>query len=463
MTSLIDPTPQELAARFDAAGESPGRDWGDVLRLLGERREGVVTVDAGTPFGVCWWADRLGRRHWAVHPNPERPLADELTRVGDAAVWWYETQHPLEWIAPPLSCGWSERGGRREFVVICRCGVVGTPESIGWMGRTCGPCFDREQEGHSTLPPRPGIISQLLVTPTGRLLVQRRSVPESHQEASPHWTALAAYDRPWDGPPLWERSWDGYQRVAASEALAAVAHDGELELLDTRDGATRRTFRTGPEPILELAFAAPEQGTLVALDRERVRFWDVRGTVSWPSHVGRLAAPTTGLLAAHPDGSRVAVYTLRAIEVYDVLSGRWIERLDASFPAALGTGVYLNDGSFCVSDFRPTGKGITCRWAATPLPSGLLASLFGRRARRPDLAIEDFRGFFLATTGPFILSGGWSPLRLLDGQTLSPVASFTVGGGGLVGPAVFAPDGNLLVARDSALAVWPWREVFGVE
>src|SRR5205085_182954 len=82
----------------------------------------------------AWWTDPIGRRHWHLELND--PVEG--------------SPQPLAWIAPPLSCGWRERGGVRDFVVICRCGFADSPESLKWMGDCCGPCFDRGQEG---LPP----------------------------------------------------------------------------------------------------------------------------------------------------------------------------------------------------------------------------------------------------------------------------------------------------------------------
>ena len=36
--------------------------------------------------------------------------------------------------------------GAADRLCACGCGAVGTPESLGWMGETCGPCFDRKEE-----------------------------------------------------------------------------------------------------------------------------------------------------------------------------------------------------------------------------------------------------------------------------------------------------------------------------
>src|SRR5207245_4971070 len=38
-------------------------------------------------------------------------------------------------------------GPDRAWLVVCDCGAVGTPQSLGWTGDCCAPCFDRRAEG----------------------------------------------------------------------------------------------------------------------------------------------------------------------------------------------------------------------------------------------------------------------------------------------------------------------------
>jgi hypothetical protein len=257
--------------------------------------------------------------------------------------------------------------------------------------------------------------------------------------------------------------------VAASDALVAVRNQhGELELLDTEDGGPRRTFRTGPFPISHMEFAGPGRGTLVTLDFFRVRFWDVKGPASWPMHVMQFPHISFGPLAAHPDGTRVAAFTRGRAEVYDVPSGRRIERLEVSGLSWGDGAVYLNDGSLCLSDIPAEDRCRLCRWSPST-PPGFLATLFGRKPRRPgrerDVAPAALRatdGRRLLTIGIAQPGRGTPPTTLVDGATLTPIASFAPGRG--LGPEVAAfAGGELLVGHGGILTAWPLREVFGVE
>ncbi len=454
---LIDPTPEELAAQLDAAAVSPGRDWGKVVAAMEGRREGVGVVDAADPYGVCWWTDRLGRRHCALHGNRD-PL-----RVGGVSVGWSSTRHPLEWIAPPLASGWRGRSGRREFVVICRCGVVGTPESVGWMGQTCGPCHDREQEGVTTTSLPAGGIHRIHLAPSGRLVVVQEPGlgPDRYGPAQ---TALTAYAPPWEGPPLWERSWEGCRPVAASEDLVAVADEGELDLIDARDGTYRRTFRTGPETILQLAFAGPGRRTVVALDPDRLRFWDTNTAVDHPRHVSRGSHPIGCILGVTHDGSRVVRgpgVTEAPIEVYEVASGRLIDRLENSFAADFGGHACLADGSFCLLGLREA-TWVFRHWSPGA-PPGFLATLFGPAARRPDRVSELGHCSLLATDGERLLTRDGDALHVLEGRSLRSLGTFSPGRGLFPTTAAFAPGGALILSNADTLVVWPWRELFAVE
>jgi hypothetical protein len=465
---LIDPKPEELTARLDAAAGSPGRDWGDVLRLLEARREGVVTVDAGVPFGVCWWADRLGRRHWALPRKMECMTYKRHTRVGDVSVGWCETRHPLEWIAPPLSCGWRERVWRREFVMICRCGVIGTPEALAWMGQTCGPCFDREQDDMVPTPHPEGHIKQLLLAPSGRLVVIRMTDLDS--EAA--WrTVLAAYDPPFNGPPVWEHDVRMYcHHAAASDSLVAIGgHEGEVDLLDLRDGVCRQQFEAGSGGIRNLAFAGTGHGTLVVLEwgTDGMQFWDVRQDVPRRTH-GVTCRWVHGL-AVNPNGSRVAAFGSRDVEVFDGNSGQRVERLTPRI-ASIYSGVYLSDGSLCLPDggeepfsADDPDPWYRSRWEPDTGPPGFLARLFRLWARGPDLSVPVEWSWFLATDGRMIVANE-GPLRIVDGQTLRPVATFLPGNReSLDLKAALAPGNDLILASGHTLTAWPWRELFAVE
>jgi hypothetical protein len=53
--------------------------------------------------------------------------------------WWH--------VYPEAVLGVRTKQGGERYLAVCRCGAVGAPEALGWMGDTCGPCFDRRAEG----------------------------------------------------------------------------------------------------------------------------------------------------------------------------------------------------------------------------------------------------------------------------------------------------------------------------
>src|SRR5262249_4644661 len=76
--------------------------------------------------GLAWWTDPLGARHfraWAGHSSDrgyERVLCPEN-----------DPRPPLWHVYPDRVFG-RTRGGRREWLAACPCGVTGTPVSLGW-------------------------------------------------------------------------------------------------------------------------------------------------------------------------------------------------------------------------------------------------------------------------------------------------------------------------------------------
>lgn len=186
---LIDPSPGEIAERLaDAAADANRRcrtrlvaddpaKWRKFARQTQATPEGFDLWRGGkggvpaTQLVGAWWTDHIGRKHVVirgrrVEHDGAKPLLDkfELSR------------------RPPLWHCYSERLFQRwlprendlpqvEWIAVCGCGATGTPEALGWMGATCGPCHDRREEG--TAPHvRPGWVhgerSQFLAVAFGR-------------------------------------------------------------------------------------------------------------------------------------------------------------------------------------------------------------------------------------------------------------------------------------------------------
>jgi hypothetical protein len=100
---------------------------------------------------LAWWSDFLQRRHFRVlaqnHHRPQRSPEGTL-----AIRQWLDT-FPLLQIYPEAGFEVGNQTGFDRVLVVCPCGVAGTPAELGWMGTECGPCHDLRTL--DALPPRP--------------------------------------------------------------------------------------------------------------------------------------------------------------------------------------------------------------------------------------------------------------------------------------------------------------------
>lgn len=121
--------------------------WRKFLRDCANTSEGYAMFRGGrggvpaTQVLAAWWTDAANRKHVVLrgrrveHDEAKRLLQkDEL----DA--------RPALWHAYPEYVCRRTVGEDAQIVCACGCGAVGTPESLGWMGATCGPCFDHKEE-----------------------------------------------------------------------------------------------------------------------------------------------------------------------------------------------------------------------------------------------------------------------------------------------------------------------------
>jgi hypothetical protein len=454
MTPLLDPTPQQLAARLDAGTGVSGRAWGEEIAFFAARAAGVAAVFSGErPMGcgVCWWTDRLGRRHWAFPADLDVSQAWQPAGIGRICL--HPNRHPLEWVAPPLSCGWRERGGRREFVVACHCGVVGTPESIGWMGQTCGPCFDRQQEGVPSLgqPVRrldAEGLHQVEVTRKGWLIAS-----SDH----PHPGSVHAWQPPWTGEPAWTQSWfsgwdllispDGsrYVLVAGNNYLVGNAATGEMQP------------RIGMVPLLRAKLAGPSGNRLVGAvrwdepppplaDCYQVAVHRVGQEVGFPlldlTGEELRFSETVPTLAVSPDGRRIFADRGDEVRAWDAGWLNCTDRMRLSRGGTVSALVPLADGSVIAAG-ETAGSSARAPDAIVPLAGPL------DRLR----ATPDSQGVCGLRDGSLIFH---------DAHTLREVAAFRPADA-LNDGFAFAPDGLLVAGTSRGLAAWPWRELFAVE
>ena len=157
---LIDPSEGELAGTLGKAMKAANRDnryqanrmtrdaafWGrfakDVLRSGAEGRRRSCAGGRDVPEVIAgWWTDPAGRKHVRIVGRTRQRYARLRGEVELRSLppWWH--------VYPEAVLGIRGKAGSESYFAVCRCGAVGAPGSLGWMGDTCGPCFDRRADG----------------------------------------------------------------------------------------------------------------------------------------------------------------------------------------------------------------------------------------------------------------------------------------------------------------------------
>lgn len=140
---------------------SPEPDLAEMVQAEARETEGVrlwlpgrpIRLDAPltelTPrLALAWWTDNLGRRHVRVACRNDGGRSSlRHHRLGPPG----RLPPPLWLVYPDHFCLRTRPGREPELIALCRCGDVGPPERLDWMGDCCGPCHDRRDEGGEPL------------------------------------------------------------------------------------------------------------------------------------------------------------------------------------------------------------------------------------------------------------------------------------------------------------------------
>jgi hypothetical protein len=491
---LVDPTRHELSAALawlfsqvaaSLTGPVPSLA-APVFRGLEEqdsRPEGVASwtypIDhRHVRYLAAWWSDALGRKHWVL--KAAISLALESTGQGDGSSLGIlredDVDHPLRHIAPPMAFLWRMSGGRREPWVVCRCGLAGTPRSLAWMGASCGPCHDREQDGLPALGHLPmrsdlGPLSHFVLAPDGRLVVLRQG-----RRANPPGATLAmlVWPPPYVGKPLWRREWSVEESwaVAAGKRQVALLLPGRLTLVSLEDGHTcdSRALE-GRMPAATAAFGGLEGSRLLACGGGGLWAWEVRpdGRLGHPLYRER-GAQGEGALQVSPLGQRALV---SGMSVREVETGRQVERLrlpgcQADFWSFTPEGGVLALGKPMVAGGNPRSSDWVAlgRWLpqAAPAGTGLLGWLLKDRPREPGQMVRldrRFRGpLAISPCGnTFAVAGEGQSLLLGEVATLRELAAYQASS--KIEQLAFTSEGLLLTRTEAGLAAYPWRELAG--
>jgi hypothetical protein len=162
---LVDPTPAVLKRTMTAAAATANkglrtkklawppddlRSFRRELRSLAEGQHQWTGRDAR--LAVAWWSDLLGRKHYRIVAH--RGCRGDLFQL-DTDMYREGRERPVLWRVYPDDLYLKEEKDERPLWAVCRCGVAGPPEEVGWVGPWCGACHDRAEEGHPPGAARP--------------------------------------------------------------------------------------------------------------------------------------------------------------------------------------------------------------------------------------------------------------------------------------------------------------------
>ena len=473
---LIDPTEGELARALGTAMKAANRDnryqanrmtrdaafWGrfaqDVLRSGAEGRRRSCKGGRAVPEVIAgWWTDPAGRKHVRIVGRTRQRYARLRGEVELRSLppWWH--------VYPEAVLGVRGKKDGEHYFAVCRCGAVGAPGALGWMGDTCGPCFDRRADGG---------------TPSGGFgqfdgwlpaLTRFRFTPDGHHLIGQNQTG-------------------GFQKVSRA------------------DGAVVTAKRKSVNHVA--AMGADAAGTVIAMQEGSVFRWrhdtDAVETVLPGRRMwGRVAMP--------PDGSRVAMLSYQAAHVADLTAARpkytelpapegftavqfapdgrrllsltFQGEVRALHPDTLASAVIRRD----VFDAMPSGYGPPTEMTVAPDGSAVLLrreSYYPRRVSVRHVPLPagtivelDIPDWHRATTLAYSpdgrhavtaeSEGGWVGFwEVASGKSLGFVRAVLEDTAWRSGQIEFAPDGTAIAVsynsghhdHGSTVAVWPWPD-----
>ncbi len=474
-----DPTTEQLlelleglfveATREPGMPDRPPPSFAPLLRLAASRPHGVHALYhhlarhlVSLRLGACWWTDPGGRTHWLLQAcaghsrGGQRAVSDlaESSR-GDGLIGH---SHALEWFHPEIASGWRTRGGVREFVVACRCGFAGTPQSLGWAGPTCGPCHDREQDGLPPLGPEPrepvGVQpSAIHLTPDGRLAAVVDAAGAQR---------LRVWDAPWAGSPRWRWEWprEGLFAASPSGVVAIGRTDGGYTLRNAQGKVTSQDSLVNGR-LRHLAFAGKDGSLLVAgvlfPGEPSIRAWRVSARGKLGEEAYRIPFDDAGPFAVTLDGARLLIPFPGGIGVADALTGEPTDRLALPGAHVVRAILGLPDGSVVATSTPAERRPYT---AEPDIPTHLW-SASGPTGRRPAVSLDTRCTHFTAAPDGRSVVCLEGDIVLRDAVTLKERVRFRPTCDRLLASLGFTPDGKLVTLTDRGVAAWPWKELFG--
>jgi hypothetical protein len=476
-TKLIDPDADAIVAALSAATADANKrcrarlledkleKWRKFARAAATKPEGWEMFRGGrggvpaTQLLAAWWTDAAGRKHVVLRGR--RVEHDEAKRL------LYKEEldkRPPLWHAYPEYVCRRTVGDQSQIVCACGCGAVGAPESLGWMGETCGPCFDRKEEvGAGALRANlPGVLygdreplRAIACSPDGnRVAAGEGDISVTYWDISNRTRTTIKFSG---------------QRVVDVAITSDARHLLVVGINTLMPGGLFAAFDLSTDPLkqLDVALEAPPGGwriaalpdpgfallhrwnTTSAISRGeviRVPSGDVvRGTDLTRGYFGRIAVSHDGALFATP-GDPVGVFDLATMRAVRAVRGM------QSLVAFSHDGARLFGAHIGTVKAHDIGSG-------KPVAEGCLVG--SKRGGSYLVTNDHITTLAVDPGGDAVFAGtGQGRVFVFDPNTLARRAVFDWHLGHVAGLAVSA-DGSRLFSSggDGCVKVWPIRDL----
>ncbi len=477
---LIGPNEGELAGTLGKAMKAANREnrdqpnqmardaafWGRFAQdVLGKEREGRRrSCNGGRTIPeviAAWWTDPAGRKHVRIIGRTRRSrrgygrgeLRGEVELRG-LPPWWH--------VYPEAVLGVRGAKDDERFIAVCRCGAIGSPESLGWMGNTCGPCFDRNADGGAVaggfgqFGEWSAYLARFCFTPDGRLIGPDLS------------GTVRTVDRA-DGSAATGKRKLGTHIVAmvtgADGTLLAMSDGAVYRWRDT-EGDVERVLNAR-QPWGRVALA-PDGSRLTLLSYQQTFTADL--TANRPQYARHSGLEGFQILRYAPDGRLLGAAFNGDVKVVDVVRGT-SEMVRGDTFADLPSG-YAAPTEFVLS---PDGSAALVRrqsyhpsrtvFRHIPLAGGPTVDLKVPDWHQPTTFVYTPDGRHAVTAET---QSGWVGFwDVSNGKSLGFVRAVLEDQAWRGGQVEFAPDGRAVAVgystghheHGSTIAVWSWPEV----